>query len=85
MCIRDSVKVVFEHLTHQFSPLVVILLPDGEGSIELLVVVAVVLWNILLADSIDMDQCIPHEADHLNLAFFVIDIDHHDGVCPGLI
>ena len=32
-----------------------------------------------------MDQCIPHEADHLNLAFFVIDIDHHDGVCPGLI
>ena len=32
-----------------------------------------------------MDQCIPHEADHLDLAFFVIDIDHHDGVCPCLI
>ena len=32
-----------------------------------------------------MDQCIPHEADHLDLTFFVIDIDHHDGVCPCLI
>ena len=70
-----NVKVIFEHLTHQFSPLVVILLPNGKGSIELLVIVAIIFRNILLADTIDMDQCIPHKADHLDLAFFVIDID----------
>ena len=65
--------------------LVVILLPNGKGSIGLLVIVVWIVWIRLLAHAVNMDQCIPHEADHLDLAIFIIDIDHHDGVCSRLI
>ena len=75
-----NVKVILEHLTDQFRPLVVILLSNGKGRIQLLVIVILIFWICLLAYAINMYQSIPHEADQFHLAVLVVDIDDHDRV-----
>ena len=68
-----NAKILLQDLPQVFSTLLAILVAKGVGRIKLVII------------PLDIDQGIPHKADHLDFFIGIIDIDHHDGVGPNRI